>query len=91
MRLLFQLVGTLLLVGIVLHFIWWIVGAAAIVWAIWYGVKVYRASVAAATAERRRQAEICARADQQHQWVMHGDERGVYGPGGAELMRNIRR
>jgi hypothetical protein len=30
-------------------------------------------------AERRRLAEIVARADRQHNWVLQGDERGVYG------------
>jgi hypothetical protein len=30
-------------------------------------------------AERRRLAELVARADEQHAWVMQGDERGVYG------------
>jgi hypothetical protein len=32
--------------------------------------------------EGRRQvrAGLLARADQQHRWVMRGDERGVYGP-----------
>jgi hypothetical protein len=34
---------------------------------------------------------MAARADQQHAWVLQGDERGVYGPAGAELMRDIRR
>jgi hypothetical protein len=66
-RLVFQLVGTLLLVAWVMHFLPWIIAAAAIAWAVWYGVKVYRASVAAAEADRRRLAEIAARADQQHE------------------------
>jgi hypothetical protein len=29
--------------------------------------------------ERRRMAEMCARADQQHAWALAGDDRGVYG------------
>jgi hypothetical protein len=28
---------------------------------------------------RRRDAELCARADRQNAWVLAGDERGVYG------------
>jgi uncharacterized membrane-anchored protein YhcB (DUF1043 family) len=39
----------------------------------------YRQQRAAEQLERQRQAEIAARADQQHQWVLEGDERGVYG------------
>jgi len=36
-------------------------------------------------------AAVAARADQQHNWVMQGDHRGVYGIDGATLMRVIRR
>jgi hypothetical protein len=32
---------------------------------------------------------ISAIADQQHAWVLAGDERGIYGPAGVELMRSI--
>jgi hypothetical protein len=39
----------------------------------------------------RRRAEIAARADQELRWVLAGDERGIYGPDGAALMRDIRR
>jgi hypothetical protein len=39
----------------------------------------------------RYHAEIAARADKQHQWVLQGDERGIYGPAGPELMRDIQR
>ena len=30
-----------------------------------------------------------ARADQQHNWVMQGDDRGTYGPRGSDLMHYI--
>jgi hypothetical protein len=33
--------------------------------------------------------ELAARADQQHNWVMQGDDRGTYGPQGADLMHYI--
>jgi hypothetical protein len=32
-----------------------------------------------------------ARADQQLRWMLAGDDRGIYGPAGAALMRDIRR
>jgi hypothetical protein len=70
MRSLAQLVSKLLLVGLMLHSIWWIIGAGAAAWLIWFGMRVYRHSVAAAEAERRRQDEIRAGANQ-HDWVMH--------------------
>jgi hypothetical protein len=31
----------------------------------------------------QRMNELAARADQQHNWVMQGDDRGIYGPQGA--------
>lgn len=34
---------------------------------------------AAEAAEAQRRAEICARADQQHQWAMEGEPRGLFG------------
>ncbi len=37
----------------------------------------------------RRRAAIAARADQQHQWVMQGDDRGIYGSECASLMHYI--
>lgn len=53
--------------------------AAAASW--WYGEqRVLR---------RQANAAIAARADQQHNWVMQGDNRGTYGPQGADLMRFI--
>jgi hypothetical protein len=38
---------------------------------------------------QRANAAIAARADQQHNWVMQGDDRGIYGPPGAQLMRVV--
>jgi lysylphosphatidylglycerol synthetase-like protein (DUF2156 family) len=90
-RLLGQFICTLLIVAFVLHFIWWIVGAGVVVAAAWFAVRVRRAWLVAEDAERRRRAEIIARADQHLRWMLAGDERGIYGPDGAALMRDIRR
>jgi hypothetical protein len=74
-RLVWQLIGTLLLVGFMLKY-WWIIAAVILFkqapgwWA------AHQASVAG---EERRLAAIAARADQQHAWVMAGDPRGTYG------------
>lgn len=38
--------------------------------------RIHRAAVAA---RAQRRAELLARADQQHQWVLDGDPRGTYG------------
>ena len=74
-RLLAQLVGTLLLVGLALHFIWWLVAGAVVVGGVWLSVRLRRQSIAATEREAARNADISARADQQHQWVMVGDPR----------------
>lgn len=85
-RLAAQLVGTLLLVGLVGAYFWWIAGIvlAVVVWRLApRGLAAWRrwqsTHRAAAAAEADRQAAIVARADEQHNWVMQGDERGMYG------------
>jgi hypothetical protein len=90
-RLLGQFICTLLTVAFVLHFIWWIIGAAALVGGVWLGTRMWLAQRAADVAERKRLDAIRARADRQLRWMLAGDERGIYGPAGAALMRDIRR
>jgi hypothetical protein len=34
---------------------------------------------------------LAARADEQHNWVLQGDDRGIYGTEGAELMHHLYR
>lgn len=81
----------LLIVGLIIKFIWWILGAAAVV-GLFYLVRAIACENRRRTdALARYHMEIAARADQQHQRVMRGDERGIYGPAGAKLMRDIRR
>jgi hypothetical protein len=50
-RLLAQLVGTLLLVGLALHFIWWLVAGAVVVGGVWLTVRLRRQSIAATERE----------------------------------------
>jgi hypothetical protein len=79
-----------LIIGIIIKFIWWILGIATVI-GLYYLVRaIVRDDLARREVLARRRAEIVARADQQHQWVMQGDERGIYGPDGAKLMRDIR-
>lgn len=69
----------LIILGVIVKFIWWIVAVLAglvvlglLLWLIFY-------------LERRTDARenallaIVARADQQHAWVLAGDDRGIYG------------
>lgn len=79
----------LLVVGLIIKYIWWIVGAAALVG----GFFVVRALVRRAEQHRleaaERDAELTRRAEQQHRWTLRGDTRGVYGPAGAKAMRSV--
>lgn len=83
--------GLLLGIGLIIKFIWWILGAGALV-----GLFFLARATAGWYAEReaehaRYHAALVARADQQHYWVLHADDRGIYGVEGAELMRQVRR
>ncbi len=85
------LLGVLLLIGFIIKFIWWILGAVALVVAFYIGRAVARGYQERRAIEARRRDLLAARADQQHNWVMRGDERGTYGAEGADLMRYLYR
>jgi nitrate/nitrite transporter NarK len=74
-----QFVGVLLLVGFVGAYFWWVVAILAVVALAWMTLRAFREIEAMEVAEARRQAAIVKRADQQHAWVLAGDERGIYG------------
>ena len=80
------LLGVLFLIAIIVKFFWWIVGALVLVGLFFVGRSMARWY-------RRRAAEyaqysnaLAARADEQHSWVLQGDDRGIYGIEGAKLM-----
>jgi hypothetical protein len=79
----------LLVIGLVIKFIWWIIGAAVLVTAFYIARAIWRGQRARQDALARSRAELVARADQQHEWVMQGDDRGIYGPECAPLMHFI--
>ncbi len=85
------LFGLLLLIGIIIKFIWWILGAVALVVVFFIGRAVVRWYDERRAAEARYRDGLAARADQQHNWVMQGDERGIYGTEGAKLMHYLYR
>lgn len=82
-RIFWQFVGVLLLVGFVGAYFWWPVAIAAVAALVWMTQKAFREMKA-------EEAALVRRADQQHAWVLQGDDRGIYGPAGAKLMRDIR-
>ena len=69
----------LVLIGFVVKF-WWLVllllGALAVGW---WALVVWTRHDDELERRRRAQAAIVARADEQHAWVLDGDDRGVYG------------
>ena len=57
---------------------------------VFFGGRVaYRRIRAGRAVEQRQQDAVRKRADQQHRWAARGDDRGVYGTEGAELMREV--
>jgi lysylphosphatidylglycerol synthetase-like protein (DUF2156 family) len=89
-RLLWQFFATLIIIAVLFHFIWWIAAIAGIIAAVvglwWLAMMVCRDQDAALEREAQREAGLRARADEQHNWVMQGDERGTYGPDGAAVI-----
>ena len=69
----------LLLVGFVAKFWWLILAALVVVVAACLGWWSCKQSDAADERARREGAALIARADQQHAWVLAGDDRGTYG------------
>jgi lysylphosphatidylglycerol synthetase-like protein (DUF2156 family) len=79
----------LFVVGIIIKFIWWILGAVVVVGLFFLVRALLRESRKRADAYARWCAAVAARADEQHNWVLQGDDRGIYGPAGAEFMHYI--
>ncbi|ETW23463.1 hypothetical protein [Mycobacterium gastri] len=87
----FGALAGLLALAFIVTFIWWILGAIALVGLFFLVRAVVLQFRKQADANARRHAAIAARADQQHHWVLHGDDRGIYGTEGAEIMHQLRR
>lgn len=83
------LFGLIAIAWFITTFFWWIVAGIAVV----AGFHIGRALLRHRRAQRARHAAYCAalvaRADQQHNWVLRGDARGIYGAEGAALMASI--
>lgn len=80
----------LVVIALIIKFFWWIVAGVAMVGVFYLGRAIVRANRAARAAYDAHCAQIAARAEQQHNWVLQGDDRGIYGTEGATLMRYIR-
>jgi len=73
------LVALLLAVGLVVKFWPVLVGLIGLIVAAYWTRRAVDRHTERVDAERRRVAELVARADRQHNWVMQGDPRGTYG------------
>jgi hypothetical protein len=83
------LLGLALIIWVIVKLIWWILGAAVLVGLYFVARAIVRESRRRADLAAAHRDALAARADQQHQWVLQGDDRGIYGTQGAELMRYI--
>jgi nitrate/nitrite transporter NarK len=83
------LLGLAVIIWVVIKLFWWIVGVAVLVGLFFLVQAVVRDSNRRADLEAAHRAAVAARADQQHNWVLRGDDRGIYGPEGAELMHYL--
>lgn len=83
------LLGLLFLIAIVVKFIWWILGAAALVGLFFVARAIARWYSNRLAEYARYRDALAARADQQHNWVLQGDDRGIYGVEGAKLMHYL--
>ena len=76
----FSWLGLLLILGLI-GWLWkWLVAAAVIALVVWLLMVLCRKYEASQAREADRQQKLRQRADQQHQWRLAGDPRGVYGP-----------
>jgi hypothetical protein len=73
------LLGVLMVVALVVKFWPVIVGIVGVIVAGYWVRRAADRHAERVESERRRLAGLVARADQQHAWVMQGDERGVDG------------
>ncbi len=83
------LFGVLLLIGLVITYYWFFIAVGAGV-GLFFAVRaLIRREQERRLAAEREAEEIAYRAERQHRWAQRGDDRGVYGAEGAELMHSI--
>ena len=79
MRALVSLFGVLMVIALMIKLIWWILGAV-VLYVLFRIVRwQLRLDRARREAQARHAAEIAARAEQQHRWILQGDDCGIYG------------
>jgi hypothetical protein len=74
-----QFLALLVVVALAVKFWWLIAAAVGMFCAVHWTRRAVDRHVERVEAERRRLAGLVARADQQHNWTMQGDPRGMFG------------
>lgn len=74
-----QLLATLLIVGVLVAYFWWIAAALILIIGCKLAASAVRATRTAAVERRAQHAALAARAEEQHRWALEGDPRGTYG------------
>jgi hypothetical protein len=78
-----------LVIGFVVTYIWWIVGAAAVVGVCFVGRALVRRAEERRELAAAREDELQLRADRHMRWTIAGDSRAVYGPDGASATHAV--
>ena len=79
MKVVWPVVAAVLLVGVMVHFFWWILGAAAAYGLYRGGRRLWREHRDRVAWAAHRRAQLLACAELQHRWYLDGDLRGTYG------------
>ena len=72
-------VGLLLLLGFVIAYFKWIAAIVGPIAVVWISYRLWQRHQAAMDAAAAGRVDMAARADEQHAYVLDGNDRGVYG------------
>ena len=78
------------LIAFIVRHIWVILGGLAVIGSLYIARAILRENRRKQQEYDRYCAETAAKADQQDDWVAQGDDRGIFGPGAADLEDYIR-
>ncbi|WP_299562901.1 hypothetical protein [uncultured Mycolicibacterium sp.] len=89
------LLGLLVIIGVIIEYFWWIVGALVVLLIGWIAYSIHRGKERerqrVEKIRRRKHDRLIAAADRQHAWLLAGDSRGIYGEKGARYMSYVER
>ena len=74
-----QLMGLLFVAGAITAVLPWLLGIGAVIAALWLLACWLEVRAAKAAYRERELDALRDRADEQHRWLLSGDDRGIYG------------